>query len=81
MSGNCKNLGSSKCFNWHFTTMRTTCDQNFSSVRHCLLEVLPSKNQKWAKMGPELKKPSGFFWLKSKTKNTQKLKLDVQKVC
>ena len=31
-------------------------------------------------MGPEIKKPSGFFWLKSKTTNTQKLKLDIQKV-
>ena len=31
-------------------------------------------------MGPEPKKHSGFFWLKSKTANTQKLKFDIQKV-
>ena len=46
----------------------------------CLMELLPTKNQKWAKMGPEIKKPSGFFWLKSETTNTQKLELDIQKV-
>ena len=41
----------------------------------------PPKKQKWAKMGTEPKKCSGFFLrLKSKTSNTQKLKLDIQKV-
>ena len=44
----------------------------------CLLELLPQKNQKSAKMGLELKKLCGFFWLKSKTANTKKLKLDIQ---
>ena len=60
--------------------MRTICDQNFSSIRCCLLELLPQKTQKWAKIGPELKKRSSLFWLKSKTVNTQKLKLDIQRV-
>ena len=60
--------------------MRTTSDQNFSSIMRCLMELLPTKNQKWAKMGPEIKKPSGFFWLKSETTNTLKLELDIQKV-
>ena len=31
-------------------------------------------------MGPEPKKPSAFFCLKSEMVNTQKLKLDIQKV-
>ena len=39
----------------------------------------PKKTQKWAKIGPELEKRSGFVWLKSKTANTQKLKLEIQK--
>ena len=58
--------------------MRTTCDQNSSSVRCYLLELLPPKNKKWAKMDPEPKKR--FFWLNSKIANTQKLKFDIQKV-
>ena len=58
--------------------MRTTCDQNSSSVRCYILELLPQKNKKWAKMGPESKKR--FFWLKSKIANTQELKFDIQKV-
>ena len=40
----------------------------------------PPKTQKWANMGPELKRHSGFFCLKSKMRNTQKLKLDIQKL-
>ena len=44
--------------------MRTTCDQNFSSVRRCLLELLPRKTKKWVKMGAEPKKRCGFFVVK-----------------
>ena len=36
--------------------MSTTCDQNFSSIRHCIWELLPQKTQKWTQIGPEPKK-------------------------
>ena len=62
------------------TTVRTTCGQKFSSIRCYLLELLPTKTPKWAQIGPEPKKCSGFFWLKLKTTNTQKLKLGIQNV-
>ena len=42
--------------------------------------VIAHKNKKEAQIGPEPKKRSGFFWIKSKTTNTQKMKLDTQKV-
>ena len=64
--------------------MRTTCGQNFSSIVRCLLESLPTpppkKIPKWVQIGPEPKKRCGFFWLKSKMINIQKLKLEIQKV-
>ena len=62
------------------TTMRTAYDQKVSSIRYCLLELLPTKTPKWGQLGLEPKKRWGFFWLKLKTTNTQKLKLDIQKV-
>ena len=37
----------------------------------------PKNGQKWVL---NKKKRSDFFWLKSKMANTQKLKLDIQKV-
>ena len=36
--------------------------------------------KKCTQMRPEPKKNSGFFWLKTKTFITQKLKLDIKKV-
>ena len=32
------------------TTMKTTCGQNFSSIRRCLLELLPTKTPKQAQI-------------------------------
>ena len=49
------------------TTMRTTCGQTFSSIRHCLLELLPTKTPKWAQIGPEQKNP----FLLAKVKNNK----------
>ena len=61
-------------------SMRTNCGQIFSSIRRCLLEILPLKTLKCVKIGAETKRRSDFFWLKSETPNTQKLKLEIQKV-
>ena len=45
--------------------MRTTFDQNFNSIRHCLLELLPQKFPKWAQIGPE---PKTLWFLLAKVK-------------
>ena len=45
---------------------RTTCDQNFSPIRRCWLELLLPKTQKCFKMGREPKKTSWFFLAKVK---------------
>ena len=58
--------------------MRATCGQIFN--RRFLLEILSPKIPKWVQMGPEPKKHIGFFWLKSKTANTQRRSLDIQEV-
>ena len=57
--------------------MKTTSNQNFSSIGHCLLELLPPK---LAQLGSESKIRSYFFWVKSAAEKTQKLKLGIQKV-
>ena len=62
------------------TTVRTICGQKFSSIRPFLLALLATKTPKWVQIGPQPNKRSGSFWLKQKTINIQKLKLDIQKV-
>ena len=63
---------------WHLNISSKSKTWSKNVFFFCLLELLPQKNQKSAKMGLELKKLCGFFWLKSKTANTKKLKLDIQ---
>ena len=46
--------------------MTITCDQHFSSIRRCWLELLSQKIPKWAKMGPEPKKTLSFLLAKVK---------------
>ena len=46
--------------------MRTTCGQNFSSIRRCLLELLSQNPPKCAQLGPEPKK---MLFLLCKVKN------------
>ena len=62
------------------TTMKATCGQNVTSIRHCLLQVLPQENPKWGQMTLEPKKCSDFFWQNSKATKIQRLKLDNEKV-
>ena len=42
-------------------TMRTTYGKKVCSIRHCLLELLPTKTPKWGQIGPGPKKTLRFL--------------------
>ena len=75
----CKNLSSSKCFEWHLYNYEDNLCPNVQLNQTLFTGVIAHKNPK---MGPNRSwtKKTRFFWLKSKTTNTQKLKRDIQKV-
>ena len=55
--------------------MRTSFGENFSQIRTFLWELLPKKSQNWAQLGHQAKKTRCIFQVKSRTTNTQKLKI------
>ena len=76
-SCHCKNLSSSKRFEWHFYYLWGLPVTKISAQSDVIDWSYCSKNPK---NGSWRKRRSGLFLLKSEMANTQKLKLDIQTV-
>ena len=81
----CKNLIFSKCFKWNFYNYEDYLWSKFLLSLMLFTGVIatnpsPPRPQKWVQLDPEPKKCTCFFWVKSRTANTQNLKLSPRKV-
>ena len=77
--GYCKNSTFSKSFKWNLHNYEDYLWPKFQLNLTLFTKVIAPKPPKMGQLDPELKKRS-FFWVKSRTTNTQKLKLGIQKV-